>query len=284
MKNTKKITKYLIISIIIFSLYILSSVSSIHFISPMNINNPKYIIIGHRGAGGLAPENTIASIQKGLDNNVKRIEIDIQQTLDDKIILMHDKTLERTTNGEGIIKLKTYNELLKLDAGKWFASEFENEKIPLLSDAIKLVNGRAELIIEIKYGNNYSHNIVENVINIIKENNATNWCIIHSFDTEILIKAHEIESQIKLHKLFVGKLTFLPIIISTKIEYYDFEKYPFITEYSLNSHFANKSLIKKLKKLNKKVNVWTVNNNEKFNRFINIGIDGIVTDFPNTIK
>ena len=249
-----------------------------------NKNKPKVKIIAHRGASGLAPENTIAAINKALEYNVDRIEIDVHQTKDNKIVVMHDHTLDRTTNGSGEIKQFTYNDLIKLDAGSWFAPKFKNEKIPLLDDVLKIVNGKSELIIEIKLGSKYYPNIERNIIDVIRKNNALDWCIIHSFDTQILEKIHRIEPNIRLQKILFGKLSFIPIIISNKIEYYDFDKYPFITEYNINYNFANKRIIDKLHKLGKKVNVWTVNNENKINKLINLKIDGIITNYPNLLQ
>ena len=73
------------------------------------MENKKIIITGHRGAAGLAPENTLASIQLAIELGVDRIEIDVQQTKDNKIIVLHDRTLRRTTTGHGFVKKLTYD-------------------------------------------------------------------------------------------------------------------------------------------------------------------------------
>lgn len=86
-------------------------------------------IIAHRGASGYAPENTKASILEGLKQKCDGFEIDVQLTKDNRIVVFHDWSLERTTNGEGLLKDRTLSELKTLDLGSWFSEEFENEKI-----------------------------------------------------------------------------------------------------------------------------------------------------------
>ena len=114
-------------------------------------NSNKITITGHRGAGGLAPENTLASIQLALDLGVDRIEIDVQQTKDNVVIVLHDRTLRRTTTGFGYVKAKTYEEILKHSAGYKFNKYYIKEKVPTLDQVIKLIDVRAELLIETKY-------------------------------------------------------------------------------------------------------------------------------------
>ena len=264
---------------------LLSILSPIHFFDyESTMNKTHKILVGHRGAAGLAPENTLIAIQKGLENKVDRIEIDVHQTQDGKIIVMHDETLDRTTNGTGSVKSKTAAEIMNLDAGSWFSKDFEGEKIPLLVDVIKTIDAKAELVIEVKYGHDFYPNIEQNIMDIIHQNQATDWCIIHSFDTKVLTKTHQIDPKIRLHKLFVFKFPFLPILQSNKLEYFDFDAYPYIDEYSIFYRFANKGIIKRLKKMNKKVNVWTVNEVKDGKSLRALGVDGIITDFPNKVK
>ena len=280
-----KILKYLGLFIIVIAGYILLNVSPIHFLNFKKVNNKPHIIIGHRGAGALGPENTIAAIRIGLENKVDRIEVDVHQTKDGEIVVIHDETLNRTTNGEGLIKSKTWDEISVLDAGSKFSSEYKNERVPLLDEVIKFIDGRAGLIIEIKGGSEYYPGIEQKVVDIVKDNNALEWCIVHSFYTGVLVKLHQLEPALKLHKLFIVKLSFLPLMIALEgLEYFNLKKYPFINEYSLNYHFANRRIIRKLQKSGKKVNVWTVDDPEDAKELLSIGIDGIITDYPDRIK
>lgn len=93
-------------------------------------------IIGHRGAAGLAPENTLAGFRRAVAFGVRMIELDAKLTTDGEVICFHDETLERTTSGQGAVAETAYAEIAKLDAGRWFAPEYEGTRVPLLSEAL----------------------------------------------------------------------------------------------------------------------------------------------------
>jgi glycerophosphoryl diester phosphodiesterase len=265
--------------------YMFLSLSPLFLINNKTMSKNQHIIVGHRGAGGLAPENTLAAIKVGLDNKVDRIEIDVHQSKDGKIVVMHDETLDRTTNGKGLIKNKTWDEISNLDAGYKFSHDFKNEQVPSLGDVIKFIDGRANLIIEIKGGSEYYAGIEQNVVDIIRENNAMDWCLVHSFYTGVLEKLHQIAPEMVLHKLFAIKFPFLPILLVDRgLEYYNFRKHTFISEYSIFYRFANRRIIRKLHKSGKKVNVWTVDDPKNANKLLKLGVDGIITNYPDKIK
>lgn len=242
------------------------------------------VLTGHRGAGGLAPENTLAAIQKGIDNNVDRIEIDVQQTKDHVVISLHDITIDRTTDGIGLVKDMTYSEILKFSAGIKFSEKYKDEKIPTLDDVLKLVNGQAVLVIEIKDGNKYYPGIEKRVVDAIHRYNAKSWVIVHSFNDDALEKVRKIDETIELHKLIKVDFPFIPLIYDGKFRINNLEHYQYATEISTFYTFTTKRLVDEVHALNKKINVWTVNDSIKINRLINMGVDGIITDYPNYLK
>ncbi len=284
MQKFKNTFRYLLPAVILIALFTSCSLSPALFFNHHRSSDQKFTKIGHRGARGLAPENTLSAIAEGLKDKADRIEIDVHQTKDGKVVVMHDAKVDRTTNGHGLIKNYTYTDLSALDAGSWFDKKFANEKVPTLDETIKFIHGQADLIIEIKRGDDYYPNIIENILKIIKDNNAGSWCIIHSFYTDVLAKVHVLEPSIRLHKLFVCKIKFLPVLVGKGFEIYNFNKYSYISEYSLNYHFANKGIIKRIKSKGKKVNVWVLNDQRIINNLISIGVDGIITDFPDRLK
>jgi glycerophosphoryl diester phosphodiesterase len=109
-----------------------------------------FTIIAHRGASGSAPENTLAAIELAIANKADMIEIDIHQTKDGKLVVIHDDKLDRTTTGKGKINELTLEEIKKHDAGSWFNTSFSNEKVPELKEVLELINGKCKLLIEIK--------------------------------------------------------------------------------------------------------------------------------------
>src|SRR6476619_3892499 len=105
-------------------------------------------IIAHRGGREWAPENTLASFQKALDFGVDGMEFDVQRCATGELVIFHDEELSRTTNGVGLVRDCSLDELRRLDAGSWFDRPFKGERIPLLSEVLTLVAGKCELHIE----------------------------------------------------------------------------------------------------------------------------------------
>jgi glycerophosphoryl diester phosphodiesterase len=225
----------------------------------------------------------LRSIQKALDLNVGRIEIDVQQTKDSVVIVMHDETLDRTTNGKGEIKDLLYSDIRQFSAGIKFSVEYKKIIIPTLTEVLRLIDGQATLVIEIKKGGDYNPGIEENVITQIMEYEALNWCIIHSFEDKVLEKIYSLNPAIRLHKLLVWKAPKLPLYFDLKLRFGNLSKYNYIEEISLEYRFLSRSVVKEIHDLGKKVNVWTVNEKTDMQKMIDLGVDGIITDYPDRL-
>ena len=279
----KKISLVLLVIVFIIAVYFILALSPALY-SGNDIatkkQKSKIVLTGHRGAAGLAPENNISSIKKALELNVDRIEIDVQQTKDNVVISFHDKTIDRTTNGKGLVKNLTYKEILQYSAGIKFSKDFEADKVPTLDEVFEVINGKAVLIVEIKESHEYYPGIEQRVIDAINKYNAKGWTIVHSFNDKALEKVNEIDSTITLHKVFIADLPFLPIIYDGSFQITNLEHYSYCDEFSTFYPFTTKRLIKKVHDLGKKINVWTVNDTSKINKLINYGVDGIITNFP----
>ena len=250
--------------------------------------NKKVTITTHRGAAGLAPENTLVAIREGM-KYADRIEIDVHQSKDGKIVVMHDASVNRTTNGKGKIKDLSWDYLSQLDAGSWFSPKYEGEKIPLLEEVIDMVCPEKILLIEVKEGE--YPNIEKNITRIIKEKGVEDRVIIQSFSTKILETFHKINPEIRLHKLFAKQIylfgfpiTFVqaPSLFHTVTLFY-LKKYPYIQEFSIFHRFFSKRFIEKLDRQTgeKHINVWVENNPQRARKLIQLGVDGIITDYPN---
>lgn len=244
----------------------------------------KVMVTGHRGAAGLAPENTLASIKKALAQTTDRIEVDVRQTKDNVVVCLHDKTLDRTTNGKGAINDIRFTSLQNLSAGSKFSKSFKNEKVPTLENTLKLINGQSTLVIEIKEGDELYTGIEKNVVNLINRYNAKDWTVVHSFNDSVLLRIKKLDSEIVLHKLLIADFPLFHLIYDGNFRITNLEFYDFVDEFSCYYPFTTKRLIKKVHRLGKKINVWTVNDSTKINRLINMGVDGIITDYPNYLN
>jgi len=136
------------------------------------------------------PENTLASFKAALDIGVKMIELDVMLTRDRKIVVIHDATLDRTTDGHGQVNSYILQELKELDAGSWFHPRFAGERLPELEEVLDLVSGRTLLNIEIKSNAYEAHHpsdaIEKQVVELVRRKNALTSVLISSFEWKIL--------------------------------------------------------------------------------------------------
>ena len=228
------------------------------------------VITAHRGASGLAPENTLAAVKKAMEIGADYSEIDVHLSKDGQVVLLHDETLERTTNDSGAVYSKTMAELNLLDAGGWFGPTFRGEPLPSLEDVMKLVLGKMKLNIEIKISGN-EPDIADKVVHLVGKNNFVNECIITSFDEATVRKVKEINKNIKTG-FIIGD---------------DYEANPFKGDWeiiSTNYKNVNKQFMENASKAKKQVQVWTVNETNEMERLIDLKVDGIITNYPNILK
>jgi len=227
-----------------------------------------FLKIGHRGAAGLEPENTLMSFQKALDLGVDIIELDVHCLKTGRIIVIHDKKLDRTTDGKGYLREKGLSYIKNLNAGK-------GEKIPLLEEALDLINKKAIVNIELK-GEKTAKPVAEIIKKYVKEKNWDyNDFFISSFNCSRLKKIKKILPKVKIGLL---------IKTNTK-EYLKAAKN--LNVFSINVPFnlikIRKNIIKKLQGEGFRVFVWTVNKKRSIKRLKKMGVDGIITDFPNKL-
>ena len=198
--------------------------------------------MGHRGAAGHAPENTMASFRKAIEFGVDMVELDVHLTNDGVVVVHHDNSLDRTTSGKGEIKSHKWDHVRKLDAGSSFSYYFENEKVPSLEDVIKLCKDKTEVLIEIKDGENVYPEIEDRIIELIRKYNAEKWCIVQSFRDDVIFRIHRIAPDIRLQKLLVRKLCCLPIILDSGVSIFSFQKYHFVESFNILYKYVNNQL------------------------------------------
>lgn len=229
------------------------------------------LITGHRGAAGLAQENTLLAIEAGINLQCDRLEIDIHQTSDSVLVVMHDETIDRMTNGKGRIKNMSYSQLQQFRIKPFNKDDTVQQIIPTLEQVIRLVDGRAVLLIELKHGNDVYAGIEDRVMALIRQYNAQAWCIIQSFKMQTLERFHSIAPEMQLHELMLTGM------------FRDSIK-DFITEVSVYDRMLTKKFIDRMHEQGKRVNVWTVNNSREMEYFIHLGVDGVITDFPDIAR
>jgi glycerophosphoryl diester phosphodiesterase len=255
------------------------------FSSEVSPEAKRPLVIGHRGAAGLAPENTLASFERSVAFS-DVIELDVHLTRDDSIIVIHDRSVDRTTNGTGDVIDLSFDDIRKLDAGSWFGNgEFKNEKVPTLMEVLSLVNGRKKLLIELKWPSKGIYpNLVKRTIADIRAARAESWVILQSFEQTYVKEAIELAPDIPCHQIIFGYCSFPPL-------YYDrsfhLGNYPVISgAKSLNIfyYYLSPHFLFEIKKLGVGVCTYTVNDEKNFRKLINLGVDGIITDRPDKLQ
>lgn len=245
------------------------------------------IITGHRGGAGLGPENSLECIRKGIEAGATSIEIDVHITADNEIVVCHDPTVDRTTNGSGAINemtLKEIKELRLLEKGKtkWQrltggTNPATDQQIPTLQEVLDIVDGRVELLLEIKRKKGDNKGIEERVLEILKENNALSYTAIQSFDDSVLETLYALDNSLHLEKLLFCKLVGLPVIFDGKFTDFSFQKYHYIKSFNFYHNGLSKSLSKKLHNAGYKTRIWTLNNPDAIP---DIELEGVITDRP----
>jgi glycerophosphoryl diester phosphodiesterase len=244
----------------------------------------KVAVVAHRGASGVAPENTLAAIRKALETSADFIEIDIHQSKDGEVVVMHDATVDRTTNGTGQIADLTLAELKQLDAGITFDSAFAGERIPTLAQVLNLVKGKKKLLIELKKGKTeYYLGLEQSTLQLISLYNANEWCVLQSFHDPILERIWQADFVIPTHKLIVGKIPFLPIFIDHELKFGSFDRYSQAAAINVHRYFASKAFIKSLHGQGFKTFIWTEDKPENIQRLFELGADGVMTNHPELI-
>ncbi|QNF33231.1 hypothetical protein HUW51_11025 [Adhaeribacter swui] len=241
------------------------------------------MLVAHRGASNTAPENTLAAVQKALDSPADFIEIDVHQTRDSQLVVMHDATLDRTTNGEGAIAEHTLAEIKKLDAGNWFKPEFKNERVPTLEEVLQLVKGRKKLLIELKKGKDFYPGLANQTIGLLRKYRVREWCVLQSFHDEILQQIWQNEYQVPTHKLMVGKLPLVPVYFDTSLRFGSFDKYYRASAINVHRYFASRRFVKMVHNAGFKTFVWTVDDPAEINKLVNRGVDGVLSDAAATL-
>jgi glycerophosphoryl diester phosphodiesterase len=232
---------------------------------------PRPLLIGHRGYPAKFPENTLASFEGAMQAGCDMIELDVTLTKDRKVVVIHDDTLDRTTNGKGPVLEQTVEEIKRLDAGSWFAPQFSAERVPELSEVMELTAGRCMLNIEIKesaFEATYPVDAVEHqVVKLVKTSGAMDRVIISSFDKRILerIAAMDAPPAVAYISDHGADKSVLDMLLAMKA----FSWHPRFTVLTRNQ-------VDMLHTAGLKVFPWTINTRAEAEKVLALGVDGLI--------
>lgn len=223
-------------------------------------------VTAHRGGALMAPENTMSAMKYAVESMSDYAEIDVQETSDDVLVLLHDSSLKRTTGYNGNIWAMTYQEVAQLDAGVRFNSRFLGEQVPALDDVIEYSRGKIGLNIEVK-NNGHNQNIVSKVVQCLEEHDFVDQCVLTSMNYSFLQQAKELNPDIRTG--YIMTMTYGGI---SDIEAADF--------FSVKHTYVTGAFVQEAHSCGKEVHAWTVNYPGDIKRMITYGVDGIITDDP----
>jgi glycerophosphoryl diester phosphodiesterase len=152
--------------------------------------------VAHRGLSATAPENTRAAFLRALDEGADAIELDVHLTRDDRVAVIHDRTLQRTTTGNGPVRSYSSAEIAMLDAGSWFGPEFSSERIPLLEDVLALSAGRCWINVELKshfFAREVPEHYARRVVEVVKTSGMLDRVLFSSFDRSLVESLRAVE-------------------------------------------------------------------------------------------
>jgi glycerophosphoryl diester phosphodiesterase len=218
------------------------------------------MIMGHRGAAALEPENTLLSIERAMEIGVDAVEIDVRLSKDKEIVVIHDSTVDRTTNGKGPVSSYALKEMKKLDAGK-------GERIPTLDEVIDLIGNKVRLVIELK-----EEGTERRVVELIKRNNLDDKVYVISFWHSLVKTVKKMDSRIKTGVLLEG----CPVdaCIATQAS-----ANALVMKYT----FVNRKFVEIAHKEGLEVFIWNIDDPQLLKPYADMRVDGIGSNDPRVL-
>ncbi|MGN0335358.1 MAG: glycerophosphodiester phosphodiesterase [Lachnospiraceae bacterium] len=261
-----KIYKKVILLILLFFVLMILPLYVFNLSGGTEDDSGKILVTAHRGDSLHAPENTLESIRLAVEKKSDYVEIDVQETKDGVLVLLHDNNLKRTTGYNEKIWRTSYEKLQTLEAGGWFSRVYDGEPVPELASVLEYCRGKIRLNIELK-SNGHNKDIAEKVVSCVQAQSMETECVITSMNYALLKEVKELAPEIKTGYIMnaaYGNLSDLKYADILSV------KYSCVDEvFMLEAHTAGKA-----------VHVWTVNNRQQMERMVRLQVDNIITDDP----
>jgi glycerophosphoryl diester phosphodiesterase len=223
------------------------------------------LVIAHRGAAGAAPENTLASVSRALNDGADWVEIDVQESRDGEVVVVHDSDFMKLAGNPLKVWDGDLAEIRQIDIGSWFDPRFSAQRVPTLREVLEEIKGRSKLVIELKY---YGHDqqLEQRVVDIVERSGMSEDVVVMSLKLQGVEKLHALRPEWTTGLLAasaVGDLSRLDV---------DF--------LAVNQGMASRAFIRRAHAAGKQVFVWTINDALSLSRWMSMGVDGVITDEP----
>jgi glycerophosphoryl diester phosphodiesterase len=230
-------------------------------------------IIGHRGAPGHAPENTMASFRRAVELGATFIETDLRLSHDARFVAMHDATLDRTSNGRGLARDFTLAQLRELDAGSWYGSEFAGEKIPTLEEILGFAR-EADVVFYLEIKHEAGWGVHHGVAAALRAANEPARTVVISFDSSMLRNLRSLDAGVLMGLLFENPIANVV------------EKAQQVGARQIcpRADLVTAQLLSEAQDAGLQVATWTVNEPLQMDALISMGVNGIMTDYPDRLR
>jgi len=230
-----------------------------------------FIKIAHRGSSGSYPENTRLAFEKAIEAGADMIEMDCRLSKDGHVVVIHDDRLDRTARAKGFVNGKTLRQLKKLDVGAWLKKSFKGERILTLEEILEIVSGKVEINLEIKSVLRGPLGIELKVLFIVSHFDYLERAIFSSFDYQSLRRLRELAPDVRIGVLYGAGSKDNPFQAAREMNAYSLH---------IQREFATAHFLEEARELGLKSFVWTVNEVKEMEKFLSLGVDGIISDFP----
>jgi len=231
--------------------------------------------IAHRGASGEYPESTRLALLKALEAGADMIELDCQMTRDGHVVIFHDESLKRTAGVAGAIKDKNLAQLKKLDIGRWRKKSFQGERILTLEEALEIVGGKADLCLEIKSYPGSLPGIEIKILFTLSHYERLDRTILSSFDYRCLGRVRELAPEATVGLIFGAGVQDDPFQAAQRLG---------ADSIHVQKELASRHFFERAWQDGLDVYVWTVNDCSEIERFVSMGVQGLISDFPNRLR
>lgn len=234
------------------------------------------LIFAHRGASDIAPENTLAAFQAALDVGADGIELDVTRCATGEIVVIHDETVDRTTNGTGRVSSLPFYALRELDAGSWFGSQFAGERVPMLQEVLDRFGHRLRINIEIKGQSLRGDGLEEEIAEMIRARSLQKKVILSSFNPAALMRARRVAPELRRGLLYAPDFPFYSRIWAL----------PLVRPEALHPQYTlvDERLVRWAHGRGLRVAAWTVDEPQAMERMIRLGVDMIITNHPRQLR
>jgi len=232
------------------------------------------IVFGHRGAKAYAPMNTIPAFELAYEQGAVGIELDVHRSKDGYPVIVHNFTIDETTNGEGTVTEKTLAELKAFDAGSWFSHKFTGIQIPTLDDVFDAVGQKLLVNVEIKFADQETDGVEQVVADCIRRHNMIDRVIVSSFNPYTLQRFNNIMPDMMIGFLYQANMEINTASVM--------EGYPHDARHPYHE-MIDEAYMTWAEENGFYVNTWTVNDPIRAKELQKLGVNAIVTDVPDVI-